>query len=408
MVGLGVGFADVAGYVSHNDLGTAVLLAELDAGRIRRGRLVLAGSCVVYGESPGRCPEHGLMRSQPRPAEQLSPGAVRRSSARTAAARWCRSRWPRTRRPIPATCTPPRSSTRSTCAGASPASATPGGAACATTTCTARACHATHRTPASRRSFAARSRRAGHRRCSRTAPSCATSSTCTDVARPRSLALDADAAVGRPSTSPPAGRTRSARWRPRWRGALRRPDLPPGRAGASGWATCVTCSAPPRADPSRSWASGPRSGSQTGCASSPRPRYARRRRASRPTPAGQQPERQPSTMARLRQVVVGSRLGVAARSCRARSAPARRTGRSACRTRSAPACTGASRRRGHHAAGQPAGREHQRRQQQVVAMTTRPIQTANWTGSTACAGALTDPEADHAGPAASRDQQPRR
>ena len=73
MVGLGVDFADVAGYVSHNDLGTAVLLAELDRAGFR-GRLVLAGSCVVYGESPGRCPEHGLMALPPRPAERLARG----------------------------------------------------------------------------------------------------------------------------------------------------------------------------------------------------------------------------------------------------------------------------------------------------------------------------------------------
>ena len=54
MVGLGVDFLDVADYVSHNDLGTAVLLRAL-ARRRFRGRLVLASSMVVYGEGHYRC-----------------------------------------------------------------------------------------------------------------------------------------------------------------------------------------------------------------------------------------------------------------------------------------------------------------------------------------------------------------
>jgi dTDP-L-rhamnose 4-epimerase len=48
MVGLGVDFLDVADYVSHNDLGTAVLLRALARKRFR-GRLVVASSMVVYG-----------------------------------------------------------------------------------------------------------------------------------------------------------------------------------------------------------------------------------------------------------------------------------------------------------------------------------------------------------------------
>lgn len=48
-VGLGVDFADVAAYVSRNDLGTAVLLHALHDIAFA-GRLVLASSMVVYGE----------------------------------------------------------------------------------------------------------------------------------------------------------------------------------------------------------------------------------------------------------------------------------------------------------------------------------------------------------------------
>jgi dTDP-L-rhamnose 4-epimerase len=73
MVGLGVDFVDVADYVSHNDLGTAVLLREL-ARRRFRGRLVLASSMVVYGEGRYRCPEHGTVRPAPRRAEDLDEG----------------------------------------------------------------------------------------------------------------------------------------------------------------------------------------------------------------------------------------------------------------------------------------------------------------------------------------------
>jgi dTDP-L-rhamnose 4-epimerase len=73
MVGLGVDFADVADYVGHNDLGTAVLLREL-AARHFAGRLVLASSMVVYGEGRYRCDEHGLVRPAPRAAAHLEAG----------------------------------------------------------------------------------------------------------------------------------------------------------------------------------------------------------------------------------------------------------------------------------------------------------------------------------------------
>jgi dTDP-L-rhamnose 4-epimerase len=76
MVGLGVDFADVADYVSHNDLGTAVLLRALAARRFG-GRLVLAGSMVVYGEGSYRCPVDGAVRPGPRDPAALRAGAVR-------------------------------------------------------------------------------------------------------------------------------------------------------------------------------------------------------------------------------------------------------------------------------------------------------------------------------------------
>jgi dTDP-L-rhamnose 4-epimerase len=73
MVGLGADFDDVAAYVDHNDLGTAVLLRAL-ARRRFKGRLVLASSMVVYGEGRYRCPEHGATRPAPRAAADLAAG----------------------------------------------------------------------------------------------------------------------------------------------------------------------------------------------------------------------------------------------------------------------------------------------------------------------------------------------
>jgi dTDP-L-rhamnose 4-epimerase len=65
MVGLGADVGDLAGYVSHNDLGTAVLLRALALRRFR-GPLVLASSMVVYGEGRYTCPEHGVVAPGPR------------------------------------------------------------------------------------------------------------------------------------------------------------------------------------------------------------------------------------------------------------------------------------------------------------------------------------------------------
>ncbi|WP_030244320.1 MULTISPECIES: NAD-dependent epimerase/dehydratase family protein [unclassified Streptomyces] len=72
MVGLGDGVSDAAEYVSHNDLGTAVLLAAMAESGVRR--LVLAGSMVVYGEGRYECRRHGVVRPGPRTVTDLDAG----------------------------------------------------------------------------------------------------------------------------------------------------------------------------------------------------------------------------------------------------------------------------------------------------------------------------------------------
>ncbi len=73
MVGLGVDSADMPAYVADNDLGTAVLLAVLHSQGFA-GRVVLAGSMVVYGEGRYRCTTHGLVAAGPRDAASLVIG----------------------------------------------------------------------------------------------------------------------------------------------------------------------------------------------------------------------------------------------------------------------------------------------------------------------------------------------
>jgi dTDP-L-rhamnose 4-epimerase len=73
MVGLGADILDLPDYVTHNDLGTAVLLAEL-ARRHFDGRVVLASSMVVYGEGRYRCATHGLVAPGPRAVRSLAAG----------------------------------------------------------------------------------------------------------------------------------------------------------------------------------------------------------------------------------------------------------------------------------------------------------------------------------------------
>jgi dTDP-L-rhamnose 4-epimerase len=73
VVGLGTSFDDVADFVDHNDLGTAVLLRAM-ARRRFRGRLVLASSMVVYGEGRYHCPRHGVVAPGPRRRVDLDAG----------------------------------------------------------------------------------------------------------------------------------------------------------------------------------------------------------------------------------------------------------------------------------------------------------------------------------------------
>ena len=112
MVGLGTDIGDIADYVAHNDLGTAVLLREL-AGAGFAGRLVLASSMVVYGEGRYACAEHGLVRPGPRRRGRPRRRPLRAAVPGCAAPRSCRAASRRTRRRIRATSTPRRSFTRS-------------------------------------------------------------------------------------------------------------------------------------------------------------------------------------------------------------------------------------------------------------------------------------------------------
>ncbi len=70
MVGLGTDVGDIADYVAHNDLGTAVLLRAL-ARRTDPARVVLGSSMVVYGEGCYACERHGPVRPPARDREDL-------------------------------------------------------------------------------------------------------------------------------------------------------------------------------------------------------------------------------------------------------------------------------------------------------------------------------------------------
>jgi len=72
LVGAGVRVADLPAYASHNDLGTATLLAAMHAAGV--GRLVLASSMVVYGEGRYACRLHGPQRPPARAVADLEAG----------------------------------------------------------------------------------------------------------------------------------------------------------------------------------------------------------------------------------------------------------------------------------------------------------------------------------------------
>jgi dTDP-L-rhamnose 4-epimerase len=72
MVGAGVNAADAPEYGSHNDFGTAVLLAQMFHAGV--ARLVLASSMVVYGQGRYQCREHGPVAPLPRRRADLDAG----------------------------------------------------------------------------------------------------------------------------------------------------------------------------------------------------------------------------------------------------------------------------------------------------------------------------------------------
>ncbi|GGM87028.1 NAD-dependent epimerase/dehydratase family protein [Dactylosporangium sucinum] len=82
-VGMGADLADLPDYVGRNDLGTAVLLAEMARAGLRR--LVLASSMVVYGEGAYTCPVHGAVRPAPRTVDDLAAGRFEPTCPRCAA-----------------------------------------------------------------------------------------------------------------------------------------------------------------------------------------------------------------------------------------------------------------------------------------------------------------------------------
>ena len=73
VVGAGVDASDAPAFASHNDFGTAVLLATMEAAGCRR--LVLASSMVVYGQGRYTCPDHGAVAPLPRRRADLDAGS---------------------------------------------------------------------------------------------------------------------------------------------------------------------------------------------------------------------------------------------------------------------------------------------------------------------------------------------
>ncbi len=72
MVGAGATPADLPLYASHNDFGTAVLLAEMAHAGV--DKLVLASSMVVYGDGRYSCQTHGVRQPAPRRLRDLDEG----------------------------------------------------------------------------------------------------------------------------------------------------------------------------------------------------------------------------------------------------------------------------------------------------------------------------------------------
>ena len=72
VVGAGIDAADAPAFASHNDFGTAVVLAAMQATGCRR--LVLASSMVVYGDGRYTCSRHGTVTPPVRAGSDLAAG----------------------------------------------------------------------------------------------------------------------------------------------------------------------------------------------------------------------------------------------------------------------------------------------------------------------------------------------
>jgi dTDP-L-rhamnose 4-epimerase len=72
VVGHGLDPSDAPVYAKNNDLGTAVLLAEMHTAGVTR--LVLASSMVVYGEGRYSCARHGVVPPSPRRRSDVDAG----------------------------------------------------------------------------------------------------------------------------------------------------------------------------------------------------------------------------------------------------------------------------------------------------------------------------------------------
>ncbi|MGW2425627.1 NAD-dependent epimerase/dehydratase family protein [Streptomyces sp. NPDC001709] len=82
-VGRGDNFADAPLYAACNDLGTAVLLRQMQVLGVRW--LTLASSVIVYGEGQWRCAEHGAVTPGPRARADLDAGSYEPRCPRCAA-----------------------------------------------------------------------------------------------------------------------------------------------------------------------------------------------------------------------------------------------------------------------------------------------------------------------------------
>ncbi|MGL4174260.1 MAG: NAD-dependent epimerase/dehydratase family protein [Actinomycetota bacterium] len=72
VVGVEQTIADLPTYTDTNELGTAIVLAQMADAGVRR--LVLGSSMVVYGEGIAHCAQHGVVRPAPRRSADLARG----------------------------------------------------------------------------------------------------------------------------------------------------------------------------------------------------------------------------------------------------------------------------------------------------------------------------------------------